>query len=120
MNGLDLPVKDGRQGWMALLDAFRIHLFPYMRPDAQAEVNANFARFLADPQQFTYQPVLCHGDLGGNNILYDRHTQSICGIIDFDSLGVDDPAVDAGALLGLGEEFFQRICSRLSQTWRYA
>lgn len=107
---LELPLQDGRHRWMVMLEAFRTHLFSYMRPDAQAEVNANFARFLANPQNFAYQPVLCHGDLGGNNILYDRHTLSICGIIDFDSLGVDDPAVDAGALLGLGEEFFQRIC----------
>jgi aminoglycoside 2''-phosphotransferase len=67
-------------------------------------------RGLNDPEQFNYRPALRHGDFGPNNILYDEAAQSISGIIDFDSLAVGDPALDAGAILSLGEDFFQRMC----------
>lgn len=108
--GLVLPVQDGREEWLQMFEDFRTHLFPYMRLDAQKFVTATFDKFLNDPRQFDYVPAFRHGDFGPSNILYDAASQSISGIIDFDSIGVGDPAVDVGAILNLGEDFFSRMC----------
>ncbi len=108
--GFTLPQQDRRDTWAQLYTDFRTYLFSYMRPDAQAAVTANFDQFLNDPQQFAYTPALRHGDFGPGNILYDAEAQTISGIIDFDSLGLGDPALDAGAILSLGEDFFCRMC----------
>lgn len=108
--GFTLAVQDGREMWVQMYEDFRTYLFLYMRPAAQAAVTANFDKFLNDPQQFAYTPTLRHGDFGPGNILYDPARKTISGVIDFDSIGLGDPAVDAGAILHLGEDFFRRMC----------
>jgi aminoglycoside 2''-phosphotransferase len=105
-----LPVQDGRETWVQLYQDFRTHLFPYMRADAQVSVADNFEKFLNDPGQFDYTPTLRHGDFGPSNILYNAESRTISGIIDFDSIGVGDPAMDVGAVLNLGDDFFRRMC----------
>lgn len=107
---LALPVQDGREEWVQMYEDFRTHLFPHMRLDAQKSVTANFDKFLNDSRQFDYVPAFRHGDFGPGNILYDSASRTISGIIDFDSIGVGDPALDVGAILNLGEEFFYRMC----------
>lgn len=107
---LELPVLDGREVWAQLFEDFKSELFQFMRPDAQQSVSATFDQFLNDPRQFEYTPAFRHGDFGPGNILYDPEKQKISGIIDFDSIGVDDPALDVGAILNLGEDFFSRMC----------
>jgi aminoglycoside 2''-phosphotransferase len=103
---VDLPVRDGIEQWEALYTGFRETLFPYMRPDACQWVTDHFDNYLRNPAQFTYRPVLRHGDFGGSNILYDPQTNCISGVIDFESLGLGDPATDVAALSTYGEEFF--------------
>jgi len=110
MLGVDLPLQDTRESWVELFANFRQYLYPHMRQDAQIEVTADFERFLNDPKQFDYTPVLRHGDFGGGNIIYDPLTQSIRGIIDWDGPGLGDPAADLAAILHLGEDFFHRMC----------
>ncbi|MDM8527204.1 phosphotransferase [Anaerolineales bacterium HSG24] len=106
---LTLPIQDGWAEWKKLYEDFRTHLFPHMRLDAQETVTANFEKYLNDPAQFKYCPTFRHGDFGPSNILYDATKQTISGIIDFDSVGVGDPALDVGAVLNLGEDFFKRM-----------
>jgi aminoglycoside 2''-phosphotransferase len=52
--------------------------------------------------------VLCHGDFGGTNILYDADTRCITGILDWGFAGADDPASDIASLSCCGEEFLAR------------
>lgn len=108
--GVSLPVYDTREGWWAMLDDFRRHLFSHMRPDARDEVMRTFEAALNDPIQFDYTPALRHGDFGGSNILIDPINGNATGVIDFDDLGLGDPAVDASAILYTGEAFFERMC----------
>lgn len=115
--GLQLPIEDvdGPESWNRLYDDFRTHLFPYMRPDAQDQVTRNFDRFLNSHHRFNYAPTLRHGDFGPSNILHETSSGTITGILDFDSISLGDPAVDAGAVLNLGEEFFNRMCQTYPQ-----
>lgn len=102
---LALPIRDGIGEWAALYIGLQDTLFPSMRPEARQWVTAHFERYLQNPARYTYQPVLRHGDFGGSNILYDPEMHRISGIIDFESLGLGDPATDVAALASYGEEF---------------
>jgi aminoglycoside 2''-phosphotransferase len=108
--GFTLPVQDGRTDWIKMYEDFQTYLFPHMRLDAQEWVTSNFDKYLKDPRQFNYTPTFRHGDFGPSNILYDSEAETISGIIDFDSIGVGDPAMDVGAILNFGEDFFSRMC----------
>ncbi len=107
--GLDVPVSDGWDYWAQMYTAFRDQLFRYMRADAREWVTSNFETFLNKPRHFSYTPVLRHGDFGGSNILYDPANHRISGVIDFDSVGMGDPAVDVGPVLSMGESFLRRM-----------
>jgi aminoglycoside 2''-phosphotransferase len=102
----DLPVRDGVGQWEVLYTGIQEMLFPYMRPEARHWVANHFDNYLKNPARFTYRPVLRHGDFGGSNILYAPSANRISGIIDFESLGLGDPATDVAALSTYGEEFF--------------
>jgi aminoglycoside 2''-phosphotransferase len=103
---IELPIQDSITDWDALYQGIRTHLFPSMRPAAQAWTVAHFEGLLDHVRYQHYQPCLRHGDFGGSNILYDPTTSRISGIIDFDSTGLGDPAADVAALSGYGAEFF--------------
>jgi aminoglycoside 2''-phosphotransferase len=107
---LDVPTADDEASWARMLADFEAALFPHMRPAARESVTASFQQFLSDFDQHPFRPALRHGDFGGSNILFDRHSRRISGIIDFDSLARGDPAIDAAALLSYGEAFFDRAC----------
>jgi aminoglycoside 2''-phosphotransferase len=104
---LDLPIGDRVEDWVVLYQDVRTQLFPYMRLDARRDVAHHFERYLNDPAQFAFQPVLRHGDFGDSNILYYSASQRISGIIDFESLGLGDPATDVAVLVGYGEDFLK-------------
>lgn len=103
----ELPISDRVEDWVGLYEDIRRLLFPYMRLEARQEVAKHFEHYLNDPAQFSYQPVLRHGDFGDSNILYDSVTQRISGIIDFESLALGDPAMDVAALAGYGQDFLK-------------
>ena len=76
----------------------RQRLFAAMRAEARAQVALHFEGFLADDANFAVEPVLIHNDFGTSNILYDRLSQRVSGVIDFGSAGLGDPATDIAAL----------------------
>jgi aminoglycoside 2''-phosphotransferase len=96
--GLAVPVHDRgrREALPGLYQSFREHLYPRMGPDARDLVTSQFDEFLENPASFDYGQVLKHGDLGPGNILLDPQRQTLSGIIDFGSAGLDDPAIDLG------------------------
>lgn len=94
---------------------FERYLFEHMRPEARKTVTQTFDKFLNNPNRFKFAPTLRHGDFGPGNILYDPDSKETSGIIDFDSIGLGDPAIDAAAILNLGEDFFSRMCRAYPQ-----
>jgi aminoglycoside 2''-phosphotransferase len=109
---IPLPVTNSRATWVLMYERTRKKLFWHMRPDAREQVSAHFERFLDDPRNFEWTPVLIHGDFGPGNILYDAKRRVISGIIDFSSAGLGDPATDLAALitpLSYGEDFLPRF-----------
>ena len=104
-----LPRADTKGVYADRYARIRRHLFPLMRPAAREQVAAHFEPWLADPASFVWQPVLRHGDFGTDNLLYDAASGRMSAVLDFDSLGLGDPAVDyAGLLASYGEGFLQR------------
>jgi aminoglycoside 2''-phosphotransferase len=106
---IDLPSEGTHDDWLRLYQAIREQLFPFMRPDAQVQVSANFETALNDLVLWRFTPVLCHGDFGTRNILYDPQTMRITGIIDFGSCGLGDPAQDVGAVWSLGDNLMPHL-----------
>jgi len=105
--GCELPVLDTDDKCVDLYTRIREKLFAYMRPDAREWAERHFETFLNDKEKFGL--VLKHGDFGTSNILFDRQQRMICGVIDFGSSGLGDPAYDvAGLLSSYGEAFVNR------------
>jgi aminoglycoside 2''-phosphotransferase len=104
-----LPLHDTLPYWQAMFAEIRSLLFPFMCPEARFQVTQIFELFFADSNLHTFKPCLRHGDFGTGNFLFDPHTQSICGIIDFGFAGLGDPATDIAAASCMGERFFLKI-----------
>jgi aminoglycoside 2''-phosphotransferase len=111
-----VPVKDTRSEWADLYAQIQQHLFPFMRPDAQAEVSAHFEGFLLRRNLLDFRPVISHGDFGSSNILFDPAGGTITGIIDWEFAGLGDPATDLAAVSTYGDSFFAHICAHYPVT----
>jgi len=109
--GMDLPVNDSVKEAEKLYAEIRTHLFRFMRPDACAWAANHFETYLNTPDLHSYPLALQHGDFGGSNILYDRTSQTISGVIDFGFAALGDPALDIAAASTFGESFFNRFYS---------
>ena len=111
--GHELPRDDTHEVCADLYRRMRGKLFPHMRPDARDWATDHFETFLDDTANFEYEPVLKHSDFGTSNILFDPASGRVCGILDFGSAGLGDPAYDfAGLLSSYGEGFLHR-CARV-------
>ena len=109
---IDLPLEDSLAGWADLYRRIREKLFAHMRPDARTQVAEHFESYLNDPQAYTFEPVLRHGDFGTGNLIYDPDARRMAGVIDFGAAGLGDAATDmAGLLSSFGKSFLAR-CAR--------
>ena len=91
---IDLRLSDEREHWNEMYRDVRRLLFQHMREDARKGVEAHFESFLDDNSNFEYRPFLRHGDIGPDQMILDKGTWRINGVIDFGSAGMGDPAVD--------------------------
>jgi len=107
----NLVVQDGPETWVKMFADIRQNLYRFMRLDAQAWVSNHFETYLNQPKLHEYKACLRHGDFGGGNILFDHDAWSISGIIDFDDIGLGDPAIDIAAVSTYGKPFFERFCT---------
>jgi len=109
---IDLPLEDDPNTYADMYQRIHDKLFVYMRPDARAQVADHFESYLEDPERYTFEPVLRHGDFGTGNLIYDPDAQRISGVIDFGFAGLGDGAGDmAGLLSSFGQSFLDR-CAR--------
>jgi aminoglycoside 2''-phosphotransferase len=84
-------------------------LFPLMTRPAIQWTRDLFKDFLHVSDHAVLLLRLIHGDFGGSNILVDRHTGELIGVIDFSSAHLNDPAVDLAAASTVGPDFLQRV-----------
>lgn len=106
----EIPIGELPSSWYAFYDQVQTELFPHMRREARENVNVHFADYLEDPDRYWFEPKLRHGDFGPGNILVDRGSRTVTGVIDFGSSGPGDPAQDIGALLvSYGQPFVERM-----------
>ncbi|GCE09629.1 phosphotransferase family protein [Dictyobacter aurantiacus] len=106
-----LPLSNTHAECLDIYTRMRERCFPWMRPEAREQTRDHFERFLADPANFAYTPVLKHGDFGSSNILYSSEQQEISGVIDFGGMGLGDPAYDFAGLLACYGEPFVLCCT---------
>nr|WP_242520226.1 aminoglycoside phosphotransferase family protein [Halobacillus kuroshimensis] len=86
-------------------------LFPFMCGPSTIEVKDTFETFF-EQERFTFSTTLIHGDFGPSNLLWDKKSRQVTGVIDFGETGIGDPAYDfAGLLSGYGEAFVKEALS---------
>lgn len=88
---------DKGMDYEAMYQEIQMLLFPYANDSQKREITFRFESYLRNADHTTDICVV-HGDLGGSNILCDRASGNITGIIDWAEVAVDDPAVDYSAL----------------------
>ena len=106
--GLSSP-EDPRIAMERRFDRVRAIAFPVLEPDERRRLTARFEAYLADSRHFLYAPTLCHGDLGGDHLLYDAGSSALTGVIDFGDACVGDPAGDFTWRAEYGEDFFRAV-----------
>jgi aminoglycoside 2''-phosphotransferase len=104
----DMLVK--YEGWLAAYEKIHEKVFPLLMPHVRDSVREHYENFLADEQNFRFEPKMVDTDIPPYHILFDRELRRINGIIDFGCAGVGDPAADFGVILyNYGEPFFRRF-----------
>jgi aminoglycoside 2''-phosphotransferase len=107
--GVDLPRAETREEIAQLAVDIRQHLAPQMRPEAADWAGKLFEPFLANAENFNFQPVVRNGKLNGTNILIDPESGTVTGVLDFSAIALGDPAMDVAALATIGEAFFSKL-----------
>lgn len=69
---------------------------------------------LADPELWSFEPRVVHGDVAGENFLWADG--SITSVIGFSDSQVGDPAADFAPIVGYGDDFFDRVRESYSHT----
>ncbi len=95
------------RSWTGLRTACRDALRSNLTEEENDVVNQWWIALLDDQTLFDYRPVLTHGDLWFGNLLLDGNT--LCGVLDWENVGADDPALDFAPQLYLGEHFFTTV-----------
>lgn len=103
----DVASFDPSAVWRDLFRRIHQKLFVFMRPETRDVVTRHFERFFDDPRNRAIEPALVHGDFGGSNVLFDPASKQAVGVVDFDSAGLGDPALDfaAASMYGLARLF---------------
>ena len=83
-----------RAYWNKYYEMVEESIFPLLLKQEREWVYLLFSRFLDNKENFSFNPVIIHGDFDTSNILIDPNTYKITGVIDFENTRMDDPAAD--------------------------
>ncbi len=97
-----------RQYWENIFVKVRENLYSQFSFAQKEWFNSLFTNFLEEPGNFRFTPRVIHGDFDTSNILVDSRSFRITGIIDFEDLGVWDPAADF-LFYGEGLDFIEQL-----------
>lgn len=109
---LGVPHATERDSWMGLYTEVERRVFPLLTAAERAWAQHLFESFLCNPLSLAFTPVLLHGDLGPDHILFDRHADRITGIIDFGDARISDPGYDLQLRNAYGEVFWEALLER--------
>jgi aminoglycoside 2''-phosphotransferase len=83
-------------------------VYPVLNYQLRARSETFWQKFFSELREANFEPTLIHGDLGGENILFDPVTGRLTGILDWSYLQVSDPAFEFAHLFiykpALGDE----------------
>jgi len=102
-----IGLTDSWGGWrVRAIRAFHENVAPLLSEVARRQCIEFMNRYAA----LQYRRTVIHADLTHQNILFDRGTGSLSGIIDFGHITIEDAAVDFAFLSGeFGPEFLTKI-----------
>ncbi|MGW4842205.1 aminoglycoside phosphotransferase family protein [Nocardia brasiliensis] len=101
------PVPADR--WTRFAADVRAELYPLMNAAGRARADRELAALDALPHR---TEAVVHGDLGGENLLWDNdtHNPMLCGVVDWDGVCLGDPAEDFAAIAAsYGAEVLEMI-----------
>jgi aminoglycoside 2''-phosphotransferase len=99
-----------RAEYQALRGRIERVVLPHLGPEPAAATRALLDAFLESAANFAFEPCLVHRDLFGGNLLWDRGSGRVTGVLDWGDAGVGDPAIDlAGPLFCYGPSFADAV-----------
>jgi aminoglycoside 2''-phosphotransferase len=99
-----------RETWLEIHDRVVEKVYPLLLTHQMDWVESLFYPALVDADFFVFDPVLVHGELTPDHILYHPEAHELAAVIDFGVAGLGDPATDLGNLLNYyGESLVARI-----------
>ncbi|SHF88622.1 aminoglycoside phosphotransferase family protein [Streptoalloteichus hindustanus] len=105
----DLVGLSSSDRWADFAEGVRRELFPLMSPAGRQRAEAELVAVTGlDP----VTSALVHGDLGGENVLWELGTGGprLVGVVDWDEVSVGDPAEDLAAIAAsYGENLVRRV-----------
>jgi aminoglycoside phosphotransferase (APT) family kinase protein len=101
---------DVRAAMRSELGEFRERVLPLLDTDEAACIGSRFAAFVDDDDLWRFAACLTHRDLGPEHVLVSP-TGDLAGVLDWEELGVDDPAADFAWLLHEMSEEGERALS---------
>jgi aminoglycoside 2''-phosphotransferase len=116
----ELPLGEaealGLPAWLEVPESFRWsrdQVMPALRDRLTSReyraVEQWWASLLADEEFQNFPPAVIHGDPWYGNVLVDRASGRLAGVIDWEGIAISDPAWDFAALLHLGDRFFSTV-----------
>ncbi|WP_153462103.1 aminoglycoside phosphotransferase family protein [Sediminibacillus terrae] len=96
--------------WEELFVSVEKYILPNLTEEEADMVSRFFRSFFPGIEQQPIQKTWIHGDLSANNIIFDKESKLVNGIIDFTDSQYGDPAFDfAGFYWDLGPDFTRQI-----------
>ncbi|WP_227997811.1 viomycin phosphotransferase [Nocardia australiensis] len=93
--------------WQEFAAGVRAELFPLMSDSGRERAERELAALDALPHLTS---AVVHGDLGGENVLWEGGVPRLSGVVDWDEVTVGDPAEDLAAIgASYGEELLGRV-----------
>jgi aminoglycoside 2''-phosphotransferase len=86
--------EEWRSAYQEFYQTVQVRVHPLVTGAQRAGITQYFERYLNDPHNFTFMPVLLHADLYSGHVLFDTLAKSVTGIIDFSECRIGDPAFD--------------------------
>ncbi|MFI6511939.1 viomycin phosphotransferase [Streptosporangium sp. NPDC050855] len=95
--------------WQEFASGVRAELFPLMAASGRERAERELAALDALPHLAS---AVVHGDLGGENVLWETvdGVPRLSGVVDWDEVGIGDPAEDLAAIgASYGDELLSRV-----------
>ncbi len=115
---LDVPKLTWRSEYADFYSKVKRRIFPLMNKSLQEKAVSVLEGFLEDDDNFQFEPVFIHHDLGADgHILCDPARGKITGIIDWGDAVIGDPAIDfTGLYWDCGEKFAKKALAKYDGT----